>query len=771
MAINNKDDLKKQEIYPQKLYTPKIKNEKEINLNLYTPKIENKEKLSNTIDTPNINAKELDVDITTPELELYELSQDIIFPDPNNSIIKDFLIIPNPNEIDIDPSIQQPELLEKEIPPEITIPELESFSFDQLINFATKLKTPWIPSYAYAIPIKKGSSGEPEEINLDIYKVTPINFWPFTHRIGGGGGQRINDDEWYKAWKEIEDQYNRVAVRDWEKWMLSVLPRNVELPRGSDGKIKKLDWRNKRTRPPKSYFDRGPYIAYNTGDFAPSWDKEKKGVKGFFQNVTENMLSLNSKSTMIPDPNYKNKSGTIASQGWSIEAQEMRNKQFLKDMEEMWSANNWKNIGLQMAKSLGSDLLGSMMNSGSNRSAGSVENRSFNIPHIYDYYFDSQPPPGNGYSDKGFLNLNKLSSKLYGDDFKRNEVSTDYYTWLFTSKDSNPKGSTKSISRPEKFNYLNYRSSPASTHPINLMNAIGPDFMKHKFDAYLVFYKKDGTIQMLNSEEEEKWLTPFQKFIFSHKGFAVRFGNINIPKVSKTDFNVSWLQTQIKKSRTIIETENKATFTFRLDQNLFWLDMMDKIAGHNNTIDHLQYKKIKENNDETYTNIYFRDEEDYDNDWKGVIKSISQIFNSAYMDKGTDERKLCLVIKMAHLSDVIHPSTQTSVLPYFLFEDIKILGTSSNISYERESNSIQDISINFIFKFLYEVYTPNKISYDNKFEYVMNTNLFPLKDFKGWESLNSLTEGGFVWDSMYDPIKQIPTYEYIIEGNKGRWGN
>jgi hypothetical protein len=66
------------------------------------------------------------------------------------------------------------------------------------------------------------------------------------------------------------------------------------------------------------------------------------------------------------------------------------------------------------------------------------------------------------------------------------------------------------------------------------------------------------------------------------------------------------------------------------------------------------------------------------------------------------DSELCLVVKMSHLSNWINVNKQQKVLPYFVFENVRILGTSDRIQYNKESN-IQSITINFIFKRCYEI--------------------------------------------------------------------
>jgi hypothetical protein len=253
--------------------------------------------------------------------------------------------------------------------------------------------------------------------------------------------------------------------------------------------------------------------------------------------------------------------------------------------------------------------------------------------------------------------------------------------------------------------------------------------MKHKFDAYFLWdiFGADERKEWDKIVETYKWLTDFEKFALSKKGFAVRLGQITIPKVANDEFSLQFLETEVRKVKSTKAISNQSSFTLRLDQNLFWLDMINTMAGHMNTIDeqllissefHPYIQAIKRTPEITKTPADpLR--------WRSVLKLIARSWSPGSISNkyNIKDSELCLVVKMSHLSNWVNTKRQQKTLPYFVFENVRILGTSDKIQYSKEAN-IQNITVNFIFKRCYEIMlgyeTTDQFSEEN--EFVRTTN-------------------------------------------------
>lgn len=219
--------------------------------------------------------------------------------------------------------------------------------------------------------------------------------------------------------------------------------------------------------------------------------------------------------------------------------------------------------------------------------------------------------------------------------------------------------------------------------PVETINRTGPDFLKHKFTAFLTW--NNDTIFF----EEYPWLSDYEKKILDKKGFAIRFGSISVPAVRNEEFSIPILETEVRKVASTKEMNNQASFTFRLDENLIWLDKINELSGRKNLIESSSHPYIENDENKRY------------DEWQKVLKVISKSWSPG--KRRLKDHRLNLIIRMDHLHDVINPNVQVENLPYFVFQDIKILGTSDAIAYDRESTSTQEISISFIFKRSFQV--------------------------------------------------------------------
>jgi hypothetical protein len=310
-----------------------------------------------------------------------------------------------------------------------------------------------------------------------------------------------------------------------------------------------------------------------------------------------------------------------------------------------------------------------------------------------------------------------ITNKLSGDE--KDKFAETFKRYDVTKSDSSKRALSRSSAAG---NFSSYA----------MLEKIGPDFLQHKFDAYFLWdifsdnAPKDWD-EILQKEEYD-WLSDFEKYVLSKKGFAVRFGQVSIPKIANDEFSIPFLETDIKKIRSSKTMNNQSSFTIRLDQNLIWLDMINGMAGHMNVIDeHLFTSTTKH----PYLKSIEREPKITGNSgnpkrWRTVLKLISRSWppGSIKNSYNIKDSELCLVVKMSHLSNLLNTNKQQKVLPYFVFENVRILGTSDKILYSKEAN-IQSLTVNFIFKRCYEVtqgYTKLDQFSENKWINTSNTN-------------------------------------------------
>lgn len=202
----------------------------------------------------------------------------------------------------------------------------------------------------------------------------------------------------------------------------------------------------------------------------------------------------------------------------------------------------------------------------------------------------------------------------------------------------------------------------------------GIDFISNHYDARLYvreptdtedhlldYYNKDNNRKLIIKEGKSMhYLNPI--------GFSVRVVSINIPLMKNQTFELATVKHGIKKFHAAKDYSKKATFTFRMDDQLAWLRFIGALSGENN------FKKNKDDYSYYYGN------------------SMPHNYSKNY--SLSDNYGLCLVVSDIDLSP-IHKNNP-KVKNQYIFENIKFLNTD-NLNYNM-SGGPQEMSVEFIYK-------------------------------------------------------------------------
>jgi len=263
-----------------------------------------------------------------------------------------------------------------------------------------------------------------------------------------------------------------------------------------------------------------------------------------------------------------------------------------------------------------------------------------------------------------------------------------------------------------KWGHGRTQKPPPGISPWQMVNAIGPDFLQHKFDAFFVwdFMREDDGegihVEITDALKKAGWLTEFDKHVLSHNGFAVRVGQITIPPVSNEEFTLPFLETEVKKVKSFKALETQASFSFRMDQDLIWLNQINEFSGRKNGLDESMIMKSPRHPYLQAVNRQRRQENiDVSSNWRHVLKTVAKSWPRHERGKQTSVKRtqLCLVVKMVQLSNWVNKHYQSEFLPYFVFENVRILGTGDSVTYSREGGDIMSMTVNFIFKRHYQI--------------------------------------------------------------------
>lgn len=273
---------------------------------------------------------------------------------------------------------------------------------------------------------------------------------------------------------------------------------------------------------------------------------------------------------------------------------------------------------------------------------------------------------------------------------------------------------------------------------VNMLN-VGADAMQNAFDAFFYYpATKDGEDTQVGSYDKEKTFeadaaikeldpsSPLMKLVAKMAGqpdgeegiiryfknimmpsvVGTRIQSITIPQMTVSTSTVDFLGKTIAK-QDVPELNQKVQFSIRTDQNLYLIDAFNYMAGQSVLVtSFLDDKK----------SLYER------------IKATSQIpkvwskmkaFTGGYR---LSDPGLCLIVKLRNLGqkninnyrnkfkdyvdydEMKKQFVPDEMMPYYVFENIKILGTDDSINFNSGSPSMgQAMNISFIYRRLIRV--------------------------------------------------------------------
>jgi hypothetical protein len=224
------------------------------------------------------------------------------------------------------------------------------------------------------------------------------------------------------------------------------------------------------------------------------------------------------------------------------------------------------------------------------------------------------------------------------------------------------------------------------------IQSTGPDFMSNQFDAYLLFDplgEEDNKIADIREFDS----TPLQDKILSSEGFAVRFASISVKMPVNDKVDIAFLGRQVPMIKSTNNFQKKASFSFDLDENLWWLTRFQRLSGH--IVD--QTTSMRDGTNPLIQGFSQGGHKRFDsfNSNPGLLL---RTITTTWPKKNYNSMGICLVIKCTRVSEWYNEVNQVMELPWFVFEDIKFLGTDS-IKYDRNSpDATRSINVDFTFR-------------------------------------------------------------------------
>lgn len=274
---------------------------------------------------------------------------------------------------------------------------------------------------------------------------------------------------------------------------------------------------------------------------------------------------------------------------------------------------------------------------------------------------------------------------------------------------------------------------------VNMLN-VGADAMQNAFDAFFYYpavkdgedtqvgsYDKSGSFQSDAAIQELDPSSPLLKLVAKMAGqpdddqdglirhfknimmpsvVGTRIQSINIPQMTINTSTVDFLGKTIAKQDTP-ELNQKGQFSIRTDQNLYLIDAFNYMAGQSVLVtSFLDDKKSLHDRIKATSQI-------------PKVWSRMKAFTGGYR---LSDPGLCLIVKLRNLGqknidnyrnkfkdyvdydEMKKQFVPDDMMPYYVFENIKILGTDDSINFNSGSPSMgQAMNISFIFRRLIRV--------------------------------------------------------------------
>lgn len=240
----------------------------------------------------------------------------------------------------------------------------------------------------------------------------------------------------------------------------------------------------------------------------------------------------------------------------------------------------------------------------------------------------------------------------------------------FQTKYNEEKNNVKSEMAKDVGQFEIYRKNGNSSTPqqegteFEKLIVSGPDFIPNHYDA--AFYWDNSSEKLEISQLASITTNPREKIFLTPNGLAVRMTRISVPQLKNKAFDINCITHGIKKLSSMHDISRKATFTFRLDSSLAWLNFFGSMIGEKN------FYEGKISDKETFVHL----------------------FANSFSSGDLNNNHLCLAVKLRNLSTPVNG--QEKYYRVIVFRDVKFTGTD-NLKYSSDGG-ISEMSIEFIYK-------------------------------------------------------------------------
>lgn len=277
------------------------------------------------------------------------------------------------------------------------------------------------------------------------------------------------------------------------------------------------------------------------------------------------------------------------------------------------------------------------------------------------------------------------------------------------------------------------------------------DAMDNAFDVYLMYFPDEQTdlakmdsplkniIKPLLKLDKGNGYAFFFKNLTTPTVFGVRVTSITVPQVKLETITYNWLSRDIVKPGKP-QMDSTSSFTFRLDQNLFYANIFEQFAGLNNIVVASSNSPAGGNSSGTSSKtpidtVRKMTSTPRPNAWKDVkcphlciyvrLRNLAPAWKKLQKVKGPygdlihmTDSSLKPPTGVRNLIDVndVSPALPDEQMPGYLFEDVNILGSSDVELDTGGGDGSAELTVNFTFRRCYKTRLDASVI-NNKFKY------------------------------------------------------
>jgi len=232
-----------------------------------------------------------------------------------------------------------------------------------------------------------------------------------------------------------------------------------------------------------------------------------------------------------------------------------------------------------------------------------------------------------------------------------------------------------------------------------MMNS-GADFLSNMWDVSIMCTRVQG-------EESVRWDDLFTQMyenevVFGNKrthrflgdaaAFMIRCEEVEVPQPKSEEYSVEFLWSTVKKVRSKVAFSRKSNLKILLDEPMYFMEIFNLLSNNNNVTDNITVRPLL-NTPFTASPLWRDDLRSKKIQINIIVKHALLIRHGVYDElRGNDN-------PLARRQGGLDPDS----LPYWVFEDVRFIGSTTDMEFKRDGPSTLVMEVPFTFRRVFKV--------------------------------------------------------------------